>query len=226
MVNRQQNEPTVLPRNMANRQQNEPTGVPRQNKVNKQQTERAPTGTSTRDPINTANKQQTEQAPTESSTRQPISAANGPTTETVPAGQFQQNRRIQGSDQWLGSDYEVFRKYRSEWHDRDWWRSHHSRIVFGAGGWYYWNSRYWFPAWGYDPNANYEYDGPIYGHNDLPPDQVIADVQAALQKQGYYQGEVDGRLGLPTQAAIADYQRDHGLYVTSAIDSPTHQSLR
>jgi Putative peptidoglycan binding domain len=143
----------------------------------------------------------------------------------VPAGQFQQNRRIQGSDQWLGPDYEVFRKYRSEWHDRDWWRRHYSRIVFGAGGWYYWNSSYWFPAWGYDPNANYEYDGPIYGHNDLPPDQVIADVQAALQKQGYYQGEVDGRLGLHTQAAIADYQRDHGLYITSTIDWPTHQSL-
>lgn len=224
-ANKPQNKPTVMRRNVANKQQNEPTVMPR-NMASKQQTERAPTGTSTRDPINTANKQQTEQPPTESSTRHPINAANGPTTEIGPAGQFRQNRRIQGSDQWLGSDYEVFRNYRSEWHDRDWWRSHHSRIVFGAGGWYYWNSRYWFPAWGYDPNANYEYDGPIYGHNDLPPDQVIVDVQAALQKQGYYQGEVDGRLGLPTRAAIADYQCDHGLYITSAIDSRTHQSLQ
>jgi hypothetical protein len=218
MANKSQNEPTVMPRNMANKSQNEPTVMPR-NMANRSQNESPVT------PRNTTNKQQTEQAPTESSTRHPINAANGPTTEIVPTGQFQQNRRIQGSDKWLGSDYEVFRNYRSEWHDRDWWRSHHSRIVFGAGGWYYWNSRYWFPAWGYDPNANYEYDGPIYGHNDLPPDQVIADVQAALQTQGYYQGEVDGRLGLPTRAAIADYQRDHGLYITSAIDWPTHQSL-
>ena len=56
-------------------------------------------------------------------------------------------------------------------------------------------------------------------------DQVIADVQEALQKQGYYRGEVDGLLGLPTRAAIGDYQRDHSLYLTSAIDSPTLQSL-
>jgi Putative peptidoglycan binding domain len=218
-ANKPQNEPTVIPRNMANKSQDEPQVIPR-NMVNKSQDEPQVV------PRNMTNKQQTERAPTGTSTRHPINAANGPTTEKVPAGQFQQNRRIQGSDQWLGSDYEVFRNYRSEWHDRDWWRSHHPRIVFGAGGWYYWNSRYWFPAWGYDPKSNYEYDGPIYGHNDLPPDQVIADVQAALQKQGYYQGEADGRLGLPTRGAIADYQRDHGLYVTSAIDSPTHQSLQ
>jgi hypothetical protein len=218
-ANKPQNKPTVMPRNMAHKSQNEPQVMPR-NMANQSQDEPPVM------PRNTTNKKQTEQVPTESSTRHPINAANGPTNEIVPAGQFQQNRRIQGSDQWLGSDYEVFRNYRSEWHDRDWWRSHHSRIVFGAGGWYYWNSRYWFPAWGYDPNASYEYDGPIYGHNDLPPDQVIADVQAALQKQGYYQGEADGRLGLPTRAAIAGYQRDQGLYITSAIDWPTHQSLQ
>ena len=87
------------------------------------------------------------------------------------------------------------------------------------------NAKHWFPAWGYDPNAIYAYDGPIYAHKSLPPDQVIADVQEALQKQGYYRGEVDGLLGLPTRAAIGDYQRDHSLYLTSAIDSPTLQSL-
>ena len=159
-------------------------------------------------------------------TSQPGNAANTPITEIAPAVQFQQNKRIQGSDQWVDSNYEVFRNYRSEWHDRDWWRSHQSRIVFGVGGWYYWNAGYWYPAWGYDPNAYYAYDGPIYGYNDLPPDQVIADVQEALQQQGYYQGEVDGLLGPPTCAAIADYQRDHGLYITSALDSPTLQSLQ
>jgi hypothetical protein len=30
---------------------------------------------------------------------------------------------------------------------------------------------------------------------------------------------------LPTRTAIADYQRDHGLYETSTIDRPTSQSL-
>ena len=140
-------------------------------------------------------------------------------------GQFQQNRRIQGSDQWEGSNYQSFRNYRSEWHDRDWWRSHYSHIVFGAGGWYYWKAGYWYPAWGYDPEAHYAYDGPIYAYNELPPDQVIANAQTALRPQGYYQAEPDGLLGPVTREAIVNYQRDHGLYETSTIDRPTSESL-
>ena len=58
-----------------------------------------------------------------------------------------------------------------------------------------------------------------------PPDQVIANVQTALQQQGYYQGEVDGLLGPQTRAAIADYQRANGLPETAAVDQPTLQSL-
>ena len=54
---------------------------------------------------------------------------------------------------------------------------------------------------------------------------MIANVQASLQEQGYYHGEVDGVLGPLTRAAIADYQRDHGLYITSAIDEPTLAAL-
>jgi hypothetical protein len=125
----------------------------------------------------------------------------------------------------VGSNYQVFRNYRSEWHDRGWWSRSHSRIVFVFGGWYAWNAGYWYPAWGYDPGAYYPYDGPIYAYNDLPPDQVVANVQAALQQQGYYHGEVDGLLGPLTRDAIANYQRDHGLYMTSAIDRPTLESL-
>jgi hypothetical protein len=52
-----------------------------------------------------------------------------------------------------------------------------------SGGWYYWNAGWWYPAWGYAPNAYYAYDGPIYAYNDLPPDQVVANVQAALQSR-------------------------------------------
>jgi hypothetical protein len=147
-----------------------------------------------------------------------------PNTSVAPAVTFQQNRRIEGSDRWTGSSYQAFRNYRSEWHDRDWWRHNHSRIVFVFGGPYS-GIRYWYPAWGYDSNAYYAYDGPIYGYNNLPPDQVIANVQSALQQQGYYRGEVDGLLGPQTRAAIADYQRDRGLYITSAIDQPTLESL-
>jgi len=92
------------------------------------------------------------------------------------------------------------------------------RLVLLECGW-------WYPAWGYAPNAYYAYNGPIYGYNGLPPDQVTANVQATLQQQGHYHGEVDGQLGPLTRAALANYQRDHGLYMTSAIDSPTLESL-
>jgi hypothetical protein len=142
------------------------------------------------------------------------------------AVKFQQNRRIQGSQYWQGRNYWAFRNYRSAWHDQGWWRSHYNnRVVFVYGGWYAWNAGYWIPAWGYAPNAYYAYDGPIYGYNNLPPDQVIANVQTALQEQGLYQGEVDGLLGPQTRAAIADYQRANGLAETAAIDQPTLESL-
>jgi hypothetical protein len=154
-----------------------------------------------------------------------LASKSKPSTSVAPAVNFQQSRRIQGSDRWVGSNYRAFRDYRSEWHDRDWWRHNHSRLTFVFGGWYFWNAGYWYPAWGYDPGAYYAYDGPIYAYNDLPPDQVVANVQAALQQQGYYRGEVDGLLGPLTRAAIADYQRDRGLYITSAIDRPTLESL-
>src|SRR5512132_825290 len=149
-----------------------------------------------------------------------------PNTAKAPRVKFQQGRRIQGSQNWQGQQYTVFRNYKSEWHDQNWWRGHYrNNITFVFGAPYYWNAGYWFPAWGYSPNAYYAWDGPIYAHNRLPPDQVIANVQAALQQQGYYRGEVDGLIGPLTRGAIADYQRDHGLYTTSTIDQPTLQSL-
>jgi Putative peptidoglycan binding domain len=184
-----------------------------------------PMETSAGQSLDIANNPPNEPQPRVMAASYPANAENKSTSEIARTVQFKQNRRIKGSDGWVDSNYEVFRNYRSEWHDRDWWRSHYSRVAFGVGGWYYWNAGYWFPAWGYDPNAHYAYDGPIYAYNGSPPDQVIADVQEALQKQGYYQGEVDGLLGPPTRVALVDYQRDHSLYTTSAIDSPTLQSL-
>src|SRR6476661_2495568 len=149
-----------------------------------------------------------------------------PNTAKAPPVKFQQGRRIAGSQNWQGRQYTVFRNYKSEWHDHNWWRGHYgNNITFVFGSPYYWNAGYWFPAWGYTPNAYYAWDGPIYAHNRLPPDQVIANAQAALQQQGYYHGEVDGLIGPLTRGAIADYQRDHGLYTTSTIDQPTLQSL-
>jgi putative peptidoglycan binding protein len=138
---------------------------------------------------------------------------------------FQPGSHIPECEKWRDSRYNTFRNYTATWHDADWWRRHHSRIVFVSGGWYYWNTGYWFPAWGYHPEAVYAYDGPIYAYSNLDPDQVVANVQATLQDLGYYHGPVNGVLESATRAAIANYQRDHGLYTTSTIDEPTLVAL-
>jgi peptidoglycan hydrolase-like protein with peptidoglycan-binding domain len=54
---------------------------------------------------------------------------------------------------------------------------------------------------------------------------VVADVQTQLQRDGYYSGPVNGMLDQPTQVAIANYQRDNNLAVTSVVDAATVQSL-
>ena len=151
--------------------------------------------------------------------------AKGPNPK-IASVKFNEHYRIAGAEHWRGAQYEVFRTYHPVWHDRIWWTSHYPRIVLIGGGWYYWNAGFWFPAWGYDPvHVYYPYDGPIYGYNGLPPDQVVANVQETLQSQGYYDGEVDGLLGPLTRAALAKYQSEHDLEPTAAIDQPTMQSL-
>lgn len=130
------------------------------------------------------------------------------------------------SDRFRGERYAAFRDYRRQWHDRSWWRRHHSRIIFVSGGWWYWNTGYWYPAWGYDQSYSYyPYDGPIYGYGDLTPDQVVINVQVQLQRDGYYVGSIDGILGPQTREAIAAFQADNGLAVTSAVDQPTLATL-
>jgi len=111
-------------------------------------------------------------------------------------------------------------------HDRDWWHRRCHTIILIGGGFWAWDAGWWYPAWGYDSSySNYAYDGPIYGYDGLAPDQVIANVQGALQELGYFPDAVDGVLGPTTQQAIADYQRDRGLSITGAIDRPTLLSL-
>ena len=150
-----------------------------------------------------------------------------PKPEKVPAVTFNQNYRISGATQWQGPQYEVFRTYQPAWHDQGWYRSRFTRVEIIAGGAYYFSNGYWYPAWGYDPSYQYyAYDAPIYvGSRAEPPDRVIADVQAILQEEGYYKGEVDGLLGPLTREALTAYQSDHGLYATATIDEPTLASL-
>src|SRR6266403_3745106 len=157
---------------------------------------------------------------------QHFNVAKQPNMAKAPPVKFQQGRHIEGSEHWQGQHYTAFRDYHAEWHDQGWWHNHyHNNITFVFGAPYFFNAGYWYPAWGYNPNAYYAWDGPIYAYNHLPPDQVIANVQATLQQQGYYRGDVDGLIGPLTRAALADYQRDHGLYETAAIDRPTLESL-
>jgi len=133
-------------------------------------------------------------------------------------------------DAFAGRQYGAFRNYQRQWHDSGWWHDHcGDRIVFitvySQPFPFYFDAGYWYPAWGYYPDSYYPYDGPIYGYNDLPPDEVVANVQTQLYYEGYYDGPIDGILGPDTRAAIADYQADHGLAVTAAIDQPTVESL-
>jgi hypothetical protein len=150
-----------------------------------------------------------------------------PKPQQVQAVTFNQNHHIEGSEHWQGHQYEVFRSYHPEWHDQGWYHSHYQNVTLIAGGYYFFNNGYWFPAWGYSPSAQYyAYDGPIYvGQHAEPPDKVIADTQALLQQMGYYKGEVDGLLGPLTREALTAYQTDNGLTVTAAIDEPTLDSL-
>lgn len=140
------------------------------------------------------------------------------------------NRNVAVTNRWNGARfngaaYAAFRNYNRQWHNRSWWRSHYHNIVFVGGGWYFWDAGYWYPAWGYDPYAYYPYDGPTYGYANMNLNQEIVNVQSQLQQAGYYSGPIDGQLGPMTRQAIAAFQADHGLAVTSAIDEPTLDAL-
>ena len=113
-----------------------------------------------------------------------------------------------------------------DYHQRSYWRSHYNRFARFGGGYYFYDAGYWYPAYGYDSGYNnYSYDGPIYGYNELTPDQVLMNVQVALQEDGYYQGEIDGDIGPQTRRALAAYQEANGLEITAAVDPATLASL-
>ena len=110
-------------------------------------------------------------------------------------------------------------------HGSNWWRNRCAAIIFFDWGWWGWYDGWWYPAWGYDPYSYYEYNEPIYGYDGLSPNQIVASVQAQLQQLGYYTYAIDGTMGQLTRAAIARYQRDHLLPITSGIDPATLGSL-
>lgn len=202
---------------------------------------RANTASTTRSNMRAASNARTNRVTSRESgfRRNPATANNNAVTRNVNRSQNRNltvnstrnvNRNVAVVNHWRGDrfagrNYAAFRNYHRAWHDRGWWRSHYNNIIFVSGGWYFWNSGYWYPAWGYDPGYYYPYDGPIYGAAGLTPDQIVMSAQQQLRDDGYYNGPVDGVLGSQTRYALAAFQADHGLAVTSAVDEPTLATL-
>ena len=155
-------------------------------------------------------------------TRDPAQQPQSETRETPKNPERTNWRNKNGHSNFL----DAFHRHRHEWHDHDWWHNHCDTIVFVNTGYYFLDGSYWYPALGYDPlNSYYDYDGPVYTYGNLLPDEVIANVQTALQDAGYYFGQITGSLSFDTRAALANFQRDYGLEITGAIDEPTVETL-
>jgi len=150
-------------------------------------------------------------------------------TYVVTNNNAQWNKKAWKHYKRTGNELSFSQAQRWNWHqrhERDWWRRNNYRLVLYGGGYWYWNSGWWYPAYGYDPYySHYVYDGPIFGYGYAAPGDVTAQVQRSLAQQGYYYGAIDGILGPGTRSAIQRYQIDHGLAVTAAIDEQTLYTL-
>ncbi len=155
-------------------------------------------------------------------THAPVTALQPKTRESIKDGQ---PRKWRNRHDRVGYN-DAFRRHWHEFHNRNWWHDHCDTIVYVTTGYYFLDGSYWYPAYGYDPlQSYYDYDGPIYTYGNLLPDDVIANVQTALQDAGYYLGAITGSLSVATRAALANFQRDYRLEVTGAIDEPTVEAL-
>ena len=150
-------------------------------------------------------------------------------TNVVTNNNAQWNKKAWKHYKRTGNEWSYSAAQRWNWrehHNRDWWRRNNYRLVRYGGGYWYWNSGWWYPAYGYDPYySHYVYDGPIFGYGYAAPGDVTAQVQRSLAQQGYYYGPIDGILGPGTRSAIQRYQIDRGLAVTAAIDEQTLYTL-
>ena len=55
---------------------------------------------------------------------------------------------------------------------------------------------------------------------------TVEQVQTALKKAGYYQGNIDGKLGSGTKAAISKFQADHSLKADGILGAKTWEELK
>lgn len=115
-----------------------------------------------------------------------------------------------------------WRGHRCHWRNNSW-------VIFGLG---------FYPAfypWGYGyPYGSYYYDDGYYddgyaaneySQSEYGVDSTVSQVQAALAREGYYRGAIDGSVGPATRNAIRRYQSSHGLDVNGQIDRPVIEAL-
>jgi hypothetical protein len=96
----------------------------------------------------------------------------------------------------------------------------------GYGGFYGGYVGFGGPYWYSDDNYGYPYYLDPQVTNPAPASgSLVVQVQKDLARAGYYQGDIDGVIGPSTRAAIAHYQQDHGMQVTSRIDESLLQAL-
>ena len=53
-----------------------------------------------------------------------------------------------------------------------------------------------------------------------------ANIQKALKKAGYFQGEVDGKIGPQTRSAIKSFQKDNGLHSDGVVGRQTWVKMK
>ena len=110
------------------------------------------------------------------------------------------------------------------WHGGPGWRGG-SRVSIGIGVPLY--APYYGPSYygpGYYGPTYYE-PAPVVVGREVGGGDVVADVQGALSRKGYYTGAVDGAMGPRSRAAIRAWQADVGLPVTGTLNTATLRSL-
>lgn len=129
----------------------------------------------------------------------------------------------QQSRNWSRNRDHNWRGNRCRWRNNSW-------VIIGP--WFYpWAYGYYpYASYSYYDNGYYddgyaanEYSQSEYANGDL--DSSVRRVQAALAREGYYHGAIDGSFGPATQNALRRYQRNHGLGVTGEIDRPVIEAL-
>lgn len=82
----------------------------------------------------------------------------------------------------------------------------------------YYDDRYYDDGYAANEYSQSEYDN---GN----PDSSVSQVQAALAREGYYHGAIDGSIGPATRNALRRYQENHGLDVNGRIDRRVLEAL-